>query len=101
MGFFAYTVLGGIAFAIGWVIRTYVLAKRPEPKIPYSFTHPVIMSYMGAFFVIMLIVSALIGRLILGHTSLDIAYIVVNSLVATFVFSFGINPDTVRYDVPD
>ena len=101
MGFFEYTLLGGIAFAMGWAIRTYVLAKRPAPDTPYSFTHPVIMSYMGAFLVIMLLVSALIGRFILNHQSFDFAYILVNSLVATFVFSFGINPDTVRYDVPD
>lgn len=101
MGFISYVILGGIAFAIGWAIRIQVLDKKAAPDSRYSFTHPVIMRYMAAFFVAMLIVSWLLGKFLLGHESADIAFIFVNSLVATFVFSFGINPDKSRYDVPD
>ena len=101
MGFISYVILGAIAYAIGWAIHMHILDKKYDPKAPYSFTHPIILSYMAAFFVIMLVVSWLLGKLVLGHQSADIAFIVVNSLVATFVFSFGINPDKSRFDVPD
>lgn len=101
MGFFSYVLLGGIAYGLGWGIRTNILDKQPSPKVEYSFTHPIIMKYMAGFFAVMLVVSFLIGRFALGHATPDIAFIVVNSLVATFVFSFGINPDKARYDVPN
>jgi len=37
----------------------------------------------------------------LGHIHIDLAFIIVNSLVATFVFSFGLNPEKSSYHVPD
>lgn len=101
MGFFSYLLLGGIAYGLGWGIRTNILEKQPTPSDAYSFTHPTIIKYMAGFFVIMLLVSFLIGRFVIGHVHADIAFIVVNSLVATFVFSFGINPDKTRYDLPN
>ncbi|WP_350587813.1 hypothetical protein [Psychrobacter sp. 78a-MNA-CIBAN-0178] len=99
MNFFSYVVLGGFSYAAGWAVRTYVLDKKPEQ--PYNLKHPTILAYLGGFFIIMLIVSWLMGRYLLGHTVIDLPFIVINSLVATFVYSFGLNPEKARYDVPD
>ncbi|WP_169391822.1 MULTISPECIES: hypothetical protein [Psychrobacter] len=101
MNFLGYVILGGLAYMAGWFIRTKVLGNKPAPKTPYRLTHPVILSYLGGFFVLMLIISFLIGRFILGHNSLDVMFIIINSLAATFVFSFGINPENANYDVPN
>lgn len=101
MNFFSYVVLGGFSYAAGWAIRSYILDKQPVPEQSYNLKHPLILGYMGVFFIIMLIVSWLIGRYLLGHTTIDLPFIIINSLVATFVYSFGLNPEKVRYDVPD
>ena len=101
MGFLNYLLLGTLAFGAGWAIRVYVLAKKPAPKTPYSLKHPVILRYLVIFFVIMMVVSWLIGKFLLGHAHIDIPFVLVNSAVATFVFSFGISPDLAGYDVPD
>lgn len=101
MNFFSYVVLGGFSYAAGWAVRTYILAKQPAPEQPYNLKHPVILGYMGGFFIIMLVVSWLLGRYALGHTTIDLPFIIVNSLVATFVYSFGLNPEKASYDVPN
>ena len=101
MNFFSYVVLGGFSYASGWAIRTYVLNKKSEPSQTYTLKHPTILGYMGGFFIIMLMVSWLIGRYLLGHVAIDLPFIIMNSLVATFVFSFGLNPEKASYDVPD
>ena len=101
MNFFSYVVLGGFSYAAGWAIRIYVLEKQPTPEKPYNLKHPTILAYLGAFFIIMLIVSWLIGRYALGHVAVDLPFIIINSLVATFVCSFGLNPEKANYEVPD
>lgn len=101
MNFFSYVVLGGFSYAAGWAIRTYVLDKKPQPEQSYNLKHPTILAYLGMFFIAMLIVSWLIGRYALGHATIDLPFIIVNSLVATFVCSFGLNPEKANYDVPD
>lgn len=101
MGFISYVLIGGIAYALGWGTRTYILDKKPAPEQPYHLRHPVIMQCLAIFFVAMLIVSWLLGKFVMGHPTADIPFILMNSLVATFVFSFGVNPDKVRYDLPD
>ena len=101
MGFLNYLLMGTLAYAAGWAIRLYVLEKGPKPEQPYSLSHPKIKNYLAIFFVIMLIISALLGRFVLGRNGLDIAFVIVNSLVATFVFSFGLSPEHIRHDLPD
>ena len=99
MNFLSYLVLGGLSYAAGWATRKHVLPPA-DVDAPYRFTHPKIVMCLLAFFVIMLPISALIGRYFLGHASFDMIFIVVNSLAATFVYSFGLNPDEKKYDVP-
>ena len=77
MNFLSYVVLGGFSYAAGWAIRTKVLAEAAAPEQPYNLKHPTILGYMAGFFII------------------------INSLVATFVFSFGLNPEKASYDVPE
>ncbi len=101
MNFLGYVILGGLSYAAGYAIRTHVLDKQPAPEQPYSLKHPAILGYLGGFFIIMLVVSWLMGRYLLGHIHLDLPFIIINSLVATFVYSFGLNPEKARYDVPD
>lgn len=101
MNFLSYVVLGGLSYAAGWAIRVHVLGKQPEPEQPYNLKHPAILGYLGGFFIIMLVVSFMLGRYLLGHVALDLPFIIVNSLVATFVFSFGLNPEKANYDVPN
>ena len=93
MNFLSYVVLGGLSYAAGWAIRTYVLDKPLDSDVPFSLKHPAILGYLGGFFIIMLIVSWLIGRYVLGHIQLDLMFIIINSIVATFVFSFGLKPE--------
>ncbi|WP_296402808.1 hypothetical protein [Psychrobacter sp.] len=101
MGFLNYLLMGALAYGAGWAIRLYFLEKGPKPEQRYSLTHPKIKMYLAIFFVIMLLISALLSRLIMGHEAIDVAFIIVNSLVATFVFSFGLSPDHIRHDLPD
>lgn len=91
MNFLSYVLLGGLSYVAGWLVRTKILDKAVDE--PYSLKHPTVLGYMGAFFIIMLIISWLIGRYALGHIAIDLAFIIINSLVATFVFSFGLNPE--------
>lgn len=100
MNFLGYVILGGLSYAAGWAIRVHVLGKQPTPEPPYNLKHPAILGYLGGFFIIMLIISWIIGRYILGHIQLDLLFIIINSLVATFVFSFGLNPEKSNYEVP-
>lgn len=101
MGFLNYLLLGAIAYGLGWAVRIYVLEKGVKPKEPYSMKHPIVIRYLALFFVFMLVVSALLGRFVIGHNEIDIPFIVVNSIVSTFVFSFGLSPDHVQHDLPD
>ncbi|WP_435978764.1 hypothetical protein [Psychrobacter sp. DM4] len=99
MNFLGYVLLGGLSYAAGWAVRVYRLDKNPEQ--PYHLKHPEILGYMAGFFIIMLIISWLLGRYLLGHTALDLPFIIINSIVATFVYSFGLNPEKANYDVPE
>lgn len=101
MNFLSYVLLGGLSYAAGWLVRTKVLEQSLAPEQPYNLKHPAILGYLAGFFIIMLIISWIIGRYILGHVAIDLPFIIINSLVATFVFSFGLNPEKASYDVPD
>ena len=101
MNMLGYLLLGAIVYTIGFMINLKILMPKRKAKEIDRATHPVIVRYLLACFVIMLGVSALIGRFILGHDGFDWAFIVVNSLVATVVFYFGINPDTSQMNLPD
>lgn len=101
MNFLGYLLLGSVVYVIGFMLNQKVLAaKRASGEIS-SPAHRTIASLVLGCFVVMLAVSALIGHFLLHHQGFDWAFIVVNSLVASVVFYFGLNPDASRMNLPD
>lgn len=101
MGFLGYLLMGSIVYVAGFMVNMKLLRPKRKAGVIDSATHPIILSWLAACFVIMLGVSALLGRFVLDHDGFDWAFIVVNSLVATVVFYFGLNPDTSQMNLPD
>lgn len=100
MGFLNYLLMGVVALGLGWAIRVYYLdrfykhADSTASKSPFHLTHPKIISILAVFFVVMLGVSWALGQFVLHHQGIDWAFVIINSLVATFIFSFGLSPDS-------
>lgn len=101
MNFIGYLILGGVVYTIGFMINLKILTPKRQTGIKYTLTHPTILQLLAGCFVAMLVVSALIGRFIIGHDGIDLAFVVVNSLVATFIFYFGVNPDQTQMNLPN
>lgn len=100
MGFMGYLILGSLVYIIGTVIHQKHLKPKRQTGINYTLKHPTILQLLAVCFVVMLVVSALLGRFVMGHEGFDVAFIIVNSLVATFIFYFAINPDS-SMSLPD
>ncbi len=101
MGLFGYLILGAIMYLVGFMINQKLLKKHRTNEAQLPIKHPMIIKCVVGCFVIMLAVSALIGRYMLHHDGFDWAFIIVNSLVATVVFYFGLNPDTTKMNMPN
>lgn len=93
MSFLGYLVLGATVYVIGTFIHLKKLKPKRQAGVVYTLTHPTIIGLLLGCFVVMFGVSLLMGRFLLGHDGVDWAFVVVNSLVATFIFYFGVNPD--------
>lgn len=100
MGFVGYLIMGGIVYVVGFVINQKLLTPKRQAGVKYTLTHPTIIKLLMVCFVVMLVVSMLLGKFVMGHQGIDWAFIIVNSLVATFVFYFGINPDETQMNLP-
>lgn len=101
MGFLGYLILGGVVYVIGFMIHLKILTPKRKAGTQYTFMHPTMIQLLLMCFVMKLVISALLGRFVLGHENLDVAFILVNSMVATFVFYFGLNPDQLQMNPPD
>lgn len=101
MGFLGYLLMGGIVYTIGFFINLKLLHPKRQAGAVICATHPIMIGYLLGCFIIMLGVSVLLGRFVLHHDGPDWAFIGVNSLVATVVFYFGLNPDTTKMNLPD
>lgn len=101
MGFVGYLLMGSIVYVAGFMIHQKHLKPKKQAGVIYSFKSPIIIKLLAICFGVMLVVSAIIGRFVIGHQSFDWAYIVVNSLVATVIFYFGLNPDETNMKLPD
>lgn len=101
MGFLGYLLMGGIVYTIGFFINLKLLYPKRQAGEITSVKHPTIIGYLMGCFIVMLGVSALLGRFVLHHEGIDWAFIGVNTLVATVVFYFGLNPDTTKMNLPD
>lgn len=101
MSFLGYLLLGGVMYVAGFMLNLkWLNAKRKSGEIT-SAKHPWIVAIIAVCFVVMLLISTMIGKFILHHHNLDYAFIIVNSLVATVVFYFGLNPDIQNMNLPD
>ena len=101
MGFLGYLLMGSIVYTIGFFINLKLLHPKRQAGAVICAKHPIMIGYLVGCFIIMLGVSVLLGRCVLQHDGPDWAFIGVNSLVATVVFYFGLNPDTTKMNLPD
>ncbi|WP_323841333.1 MULTISPECIES: hypothetical protein [unclassified Moraxella] len=103
MGLIGYLVLGSVMYLAGFMVRQKFLKpyqkQAKDGRLPIL--HPALMKCLIICFGVMLVVSALMGRFILHHLVFDWAFVLMNSLVATVVFYFGVNPDITRMNLPD
>ncbi|MFL1731586.1 hypothetical protein [Moraxella oculi] len=101
MGLFGYLILGAFMYLAGFLTHQKMLnsCRVNGEQLPIS--HAVLRRCLLSCFVVMLVVSVLIGRIILHHETVDWLFVLVNSAVATTVYYFGANPDTTKMNLPD
>lgn len=101
MGFIWYLLLGSAVYLLGFVVHRKVLQPKRQMGVTVSSTSAVMMGLLVGFFIVMMLISFMIGRWVLGHSIIDWIYILVNSAIATGVFYFGLNPDETAMKPPD
>lgn len=101
MSFFIYLIVGGVMYVAG----TLIFLKRIKPhkhnkdRLPISDKR--LVPYMIGCFLVALGLSAWASLSLLEHEGLDVVYVLVNSVVMTVVFYFGLNPDETQMKLPD
>ena len=100
MGFIGYLLFGCVVYVIGFVIHLKLLMPKRKQGVQFGLTHPMIIGLLLGFFTVMLLVSLLLSKFVLKHETLDVMFVLVNSLVATVVFYFAINPDQTQMNLP-
>lgn len=98
MGFVGYLLMGSLVYLAGFGIYRKVIRPKRQADRPVSLLMAALL--LGCFLV-MALVSVMIGRWLLGHDPIDWAYVAVNSAIATGVFYFGLNPDETTMTLPD
>lgn len=101
MNFLMYLLLGSLVYTAGFVINLKILRPKRPKNVQYSWKEPIVLKFVMACFIVMLVVSMLLSLYVLKHQTLDMAYVAINSLVATVVFYFGLNPDEQNLKLPD
>lgn len=96
-----YLLLGGAVYVAGFQLYLKKIRPNKAKDERLKFTDKRLLPYLVGCFVLMLPVSALISLFVLKHDGLDLAYVLINSLVATAVFGFAINPDETQLKLPD
>lgn len=95
MNFFAWLVLGLVAYTSGFSIRHF---HYKDAAIPTDKK----WQYVAIFFVIAVVVFALLNLYVMHKAGLDMMFVLVSSLVATGVFYYGISADTNnKMNIPD
>lgn len=100
MSAFLYLVMGAVVYITAFKIYLKVIQPKKKEQT-FNLKHPFVIKCLLACFVLMLPVSALIGRFVLSHVEIDWVYVLVNSVVATVVFYFGLTPDDTNIKLPD
>lgn len=96
-----YLLLGGAVYVAGFQIYLKKIRPNKAKDERLKFTDKRLLPYLVGCFVLMLPVSVMISLFVLKHDGVDLAYVVINSLVATAVFGFAINPDETQLKLPD
>ena len=95
MNFFAWLVLGLVAYTSGFSIRHFRYKGT-------TLSNDKKWQYVAIFFVIALVVFALLNLYVMHKAALDMMFVLVSSLVATGVFYYGISADTNnKMNIPD
>lgn len=100
MGFLGYLLLGAAVYVAGFSIYSKRLKPSRPKGVSYDLKTPIIQKYLLGCFGIMLVLSSVLSLFVLGHQGIDVLYVLVNSLVATVVFYFGLNPDETNMPIP-
>lgn len=98
MGFIGYLLMGSLVYLIGFGIYRNILRPKRQANDP---TSALMICLLLGCFLVMALVSMVIGRWLLNHYPIDWAYVAVNSAIATGVFYFGLNPDETAMKLPD
>lgn len=97
MGFLQYLMLGGLAYGCGFAVRYYAFGDK---KGTLTLNKTKIYQATFGFFLVMLPIAWAINQWILQKSTPDFAFIVVCSLVTTFIFYQGVAVDK-NHQVPD
>lgn len=87
MNMFAWLGLGFLAYVSGFSIRHFWYDKQDVPKDKQ-------LQFTGMCFAVCVVIFAMLNFWVLKKPHLDWAFVGVSSLVATFVFYYGISTDT-------
>lgn len=101
MSFFIYLIVGGVMYVAGTLIFLKRIKPHKHNKNRLPFQDKRLVPYMMGCFLVALGLSAWASLSLLGHERLDITYVLVNSVVMTVVFYFGLNPDETQMKLPD
>ena len=95
MNFFAWLVLGLVAYTSGFSIRHF---HYKDAAIPTDKK----WQYVSIFFVLALVVFALLNLYVMHKAALDMMFVLVSRLVATVIVYYGISADTNnKMNIPD
>ncbi|MDO4250065.1 MAG: hypothetical protein Q4C68_00995 [Moraxella sp.] len=101
MGMFLYLLMGMVMYVAGIMIYIKRLKPNKTQQGRYKVTDPILRPYLLGCAVLMVVISVVISLFVLKHQPLDVVYVLVNSVVATVVFYFGLNPDDTNLKLPD
>lgn len=101
MQFLGYLLMGGFLYMLGTVIFLKKIKPKKANQDRLAYHDKRLLPYLACCLLLMLVLSSLISLYLLNHKTLDITYVLVNSVVGVVVFYFGLNPDEMNMKLPD
>ena len=93
MSAITYLIIGAIIYVGYHKLYQWLKATGKVRDCAWNLHNPVMITCLVSCFLLMLPVSAMVGRYVHAHASIDVAYVLVNSLVATLVAYFALTAD--------
>lgn len=94
-----YLILGGIVYVAGFQIFIKKIRPTKAKNERLKFNDKRLLPYLLGCFGLMLPISVMISLFVLKK-GVQVDYVLMNSLIATGVFYFGLNPDESYMDLP-